>query len=65
MAIIQAAFCSGTAFFTIKDIEVKYEGLLDDEGKAFGEGKATFLKDPGWTWTGTFKCNKPHGLGES
>ena len=39
---------------------MKYKGLVDEEGKALGEGTVTFKG--GDKWTGTFVENQPHGL---
>ena len=41
--------------------EVTYEGLVDEDGKAFGHGTAK--NRYGWKWTGTFKDNMLHGVG--
>ena len=43
---------------------VKYKGLIDYTGRAYGLGVATRLDNPDLTYTGTFKDGKPHGLGK-
>ena len=35
---------------------------MDANGKALGRGIATKVHDPDYTYEGTFKDNKPHGL---
>lgn len=52
----------GTAKFEIDGEEVIYKGLLDFRGRAHGHGEAIIARNIDYSWTGTFKDNKPHGL---
>ena len=47
---------------TIQHQEMSYVGTVDTDGQAFGRGIATKVHDPDYTYEGTFKDNKPHGL---
>ena len=47
----------GTTTFKIGGHEVKYEGLVDSNGRAFGHGTATSTSGYKATWTGTFRDN--------
>ena len=47
----------------IDGVNVKYKGILNADGQAFGHGIATSEKDPNSTWKGTFRNNKLHGIG--
>ena len=43
---------------------VAYKGEIGKDGKAFGHGIATSIFDSKITYVGTFKDNRPHGLGK-
>ena len=54
---------TGSSTIKIGNTDVRgYSGLVDTEGRAFGHGvvRSAF----GIKWTGTFKDNQPHGIGE-
>ena len=40
-------------------------GSLNAKGKSYGQGIATRVDDPKITYTGTFKDNTLHGIGEN
>jgi len=44
----------GTVTFRIFQHDVIYEGLLDEDGKAYGWGTCTSLNYPSQSWTGFF-----------
>ena len=53
----------GTTKFTDKrGRELKYDGYVDKEGKACGDGVSTKISDPNVTFKGTYLDNKYHGL---
>ena len=60
----------GTTKFWIPDdssafeYSVEYKGLIDSNGKAYGQGVATRTDNSDLTYTGTFKDGRPHGLGK-
>ena len=55
-------FCIGNLEFQNGGFEVRYEGQVDENGKAFGYGTA--INDRcNLSWTGTFKDNQLHGIG--